>query len=103
MQGKAPEPRFDHSMCRLRENLVVLGGRSRMEFTKSIYLLDLCKLVWTRLAHKTNDEDIATSQMGLERAEFACGASRQEDKIFIFGGIDSTFVLTNEVKILEFD
>ena len=41
--------------------------------------------------------------MSLERAEFSCAGSRFEDRIYIFGGVDSSFALTNEVLELKFD
>ena len=50
--GKGPDARFDHCMYRLRDNLVILGGRARTHFVSSVYLLDLCKLVWTNIELK---------------------------------------------------
>ena len=68
---------------------------------QSIYLLDLCKLVWTNVALKT--DGIPEAKTGLQRSEFACTGSRYEDKLYIFGGLDSNFVLTNEALVLKFD
>ena len=48
--GKGPEARFDHQMFRIRENLVIMGGRNRTNFITSVYLLDLCTLAWTKIA-----------------------------------------------------
>ena len=76
-------------MCRLRENLVVLGGRNRQSFITSVYLLDLCTLVWSQIS--LIDNNTHTAKLILERAEFSTAGSRQENKIYIFGGIDSTF------------
>ena len=90
-------------MQRLRENLVILGGRNRQSFVRTVYLLDLCTLLWTNIILKAPDERCPQAKTGIERAEFACAGSRYEDKIYIFGGIDSTFVLTNEVSVLKFD
>jgi len=39
----------------------------------------------------------------LERAEFGVAGSRFENKVYIFGGIDNNFVLTNEALELNFD
>ena len=88
-------------MHRLRENLVILGGRNRTQFIPSIYLLDLCMMVWTKIA--LTDQGNPSAKLELNRAEFSCTSSRYEDKIFIFGGIDNNFVLTNEVLVLKFD
>ena len=76
-------------MCRLRENLVVIGGRNRQSFITSVYLLDLCTLVWSQIS--LIDNNTHTAKLILERAEFSTAGSRQENKIYIFGGIDSTF------------
>ena len=46
-EGQGPGPRFDHAMCRLRDNLVVIGGRNRFSFVPSVYLLDICSLIWS--------------------------------------------------------
>ena len=101
-QGKSPEPRFDHAMHRLRDNLVVLGGRNRTSFTPTVYLLDLTQLLWTNVQLKTGpDQPLAKSV--LERAEFGVAGSRFENKVYIFGGIDNNFVLTNEALELNFD
>lgn len=75
--------------------MVVLGGRDRFSFVKSIYLLDLCTLVWSNVKLTTTRIDGERVPAALERAEFACSPGRLEDRIFIFGGIDSNFVLTN--------
>jgi len=40
---------------------------------------------------------------GMERAEFGCAGSRFENKIYIFGGIDKDFVMTNKTLVLMFD
>lgn len=88
-------------MCRLRENLIVLGGRNRQSFVKSVYLLDLCTLVWSQI--RLMDNAMHTARLAVERSEFSTAGSRQENKIYIFGGIDSTFCLTNEVLVLKFD
>ena len=85
-QGQGPEARYDHCMLRMRENLVVLGGRTRIELSKSVYLLALDSLVWTRISllpGKNNDNALA-----LERVEFSCAGSRQDNKIYIFGGLN---------------
>ena len=76
-------------MCRLRENLVVLGGRNRQSFITSVFLLDLCTLVWSQIS--LIDNAAHTAKLILERSEFSTAGSRQENKIYIFGGIDSTF------------
>lgn len=99
--GTQPEPRFDHQMTRLRENLVVFGGRNRINFIKTVYLLDLCTLNWCNIALKS--EEGSNLELTLDRAEFSCAGSRQENKIFIFGGIDENFLMTNKVLVLEFD
>lgn len=88
-------------MCRLRENLVILGGRNRQSFVTSVYLLDLCTLVWSQIRLKDNEGH--TARMTLERSEFSCAGSRQENKIYVFGGIDSSFCLSNEVLVFKFD
>lgn len=72
--GQGPEARYDHSMCRVRENLVVLGGRTRTEFITSVYLLDLSSLVWTRITLKQDESQM--NKLALERAEFSCAGSR---------------------------
>ena len=55
-EGKGPGPRFDHAMCRLRENLVILGGRNRFQFVSSVYLLDIERLVWSQIAVHSHAE-----------------------------------------------
>lgn len=81
-------------MCRLRDNLVVFGGRNRFSFVPSVYLLDICTLVWLRIEVRSRTGEAMDSAM-LQRSEFSTAVSRYEDRIFIFGGIDSKFVLTN--------
>ena len=78
-----------------------MGGRNRQNFVTSVYLLDLCTLAWTNidLQHAENP----AAKICLERAEFSCAGSRFEDRIYIFGGVDSSFALTNEVLELHFD
>ena len=101
-KGKGPEARFDHTMERLRDNLVVFGGRNRTEFIPSVYLLELGTLTWNRIQLKGGEDGDAFKNV-LERAEFSCAGSRYEDRIFIFGGINKSFALTNEVLVLKFD
>lgn len=61
-------------------------------------MLQLGTLTWNRIQLKCGDAETV-----LERAEFACAGSRYEDRIFIFGGINKNFSLTNEVLVLKFD
>ena len=55
-QGQPPEARFDHTMDRIREMLIVLGGRSKMAFTETVYILDLETLAWTNIEIKAKSE-----------------------------------------------
>jgi len=89
-------------MQRIRENLVVFGGRDRNIFLPSIYLLDLCTLVWSTVALRSGPEHPQNKAL-LARAEFACAGSRFEDRIFIFGGINGNFELMSEMLVLHFD
>ena len=45
--GSPPDARFDHTMDRLQELLVIVGGRSKTAFIDTVYTLDLEKLIWT--------------------------------------------------------
>ena len=89
-------------MHRIRDYLVIMGGRNRTCFLPTIHLLDLTQLVWTNVALKSC-EDYPQAKSVLERAEFGVAGSRHENKIYIFGGVDRNFVLTNEVLVLTFD
>jgi len=82
-KGKFPEARFDHTMELLHQHLIILGGRSGNDFVRTVYLLDLEKLIWTNL--KYANEDFVC------RAEHASTVSRDEDKIYIFGGVNEGF------------
>ncbi len=101
-QGKAPEARFDHAMHRIRDNLIIMGGRNRTCFLPTVHLLELTQLMWTNISLKISPER-PQAKTAFERAEFAVAGSRHENKIYIFGGVDKNFVLTNEVMVLTFD
>ena len=92
-KGKPPEPRFDHTMDRIREMLIIVGGRSKMEFIESVFVLDLETLAWTniRIRAKTGHT------RAILRAEHSSAVSRHEHKIYIFGGLDNHFKLSNEL------
>ena len=98
-QGKPPEARFDHTMDRLREMLVVLGGRSKTAFIETVYVLDLETLAWTNV-HIRHETGHCPAVL---RAEHSSAVSRHENKIYIFGGLDSHFKLSNELQVVKFD
>ena len=77
--GPAPSARFDHTMERMRDYLVVMGGRSETRFLSSCYVLNLERLMWVRI--KLAGHEV------IKRAEHSCALSRNLNKFFIFGGI----------------
>ena len=98
-KGKPPDARFDHTMDRLRELLVVLGGRSKTAFVDTVYVLDLETLVWTNIALRSKPGH----SRAVLRAEHSSAVGRHDTKIYIFGGLDSAFKLSNELQVLKFD
>ena len=86
-------------MDRIREMLIILGGRSKMAFTETVYVLDLETLAWTNIKIRAK----ADHTQSILRAEHSSAVSRFENKIYIFGGLDSDFKLANELQVLKFD
>ena len=43
-------------MDRIREMLIVLGGRSKMAFIETVFILDLETLAWTNIEIKAKSE-----------------------------------------------
>ena len=56
ISGCPPDARFDHTMDRLQELLVIVGGRSKTAFIETVFTLDLEKLVWTQIRIKPKED-----------------------------------------------
>ena len=69
-----------------------------MAFIETVFILDLETLAWTNIQIKAKSEHTQT----LLRAEHATAVSRHENKIYIFGGLDSQFKMCNELQVLKF-
>ena len=63
-----------------------------------MFTLDLEKLIWTQIKLKPKEGHT----QHLMRAEHSTAISRFENKIYIFGGLDFEFKLTNELQVLSF-
>ena len=112
IEGVPPKGRYDHAMQRFKNTIIIFGGRKVNKdhpFASSIYLLQLSSLTWVKLQRASPLPD----QLPLHFSEFTnilvphkqrphCQDDPPHDeRILIFGGIDSNFHVSNKIIQIE--
>jgi len=98
--GKPPEPRYYHTMSRVRQRLIVMGGMNLKKathqincFVEQVGALNLETMSWMTI--RIHGEE------GLLRSEHSAAVLPNNQMIFIFGGIDSKFGLYSTIQKLD--
>jgi len=99
-KGKAPEPRYDHTMTRVRHRLIVMGGMNLKKdthqancFVEQVGALNLETMSWMTI--KVFGDEL------LRRSEHSTALLPNNQTIYIFGGIDINFGLYTSIQKLD--
>ena len=85
--GKAPSPRFAHSVCVVGSTAYVFGGSLLYTRLNDLYCLDLLSLQWSCLVPNIDTFDVPVGRSHQTMTSISTG--KKEGGLIIYGGFDN--------------